>query len=648
MAFNLEQAPFEINLAEQLDDAVLDSLGIELKEQIEIDESSRKEWMDTNKNWLRLASQVREDKSFPWPNASNVKFPLLTIASMQFHARALPSLVNSSSPIRSRVIGKDPEGLKLQRAERVGKYMSYQILEEMDDWLDEMDRLLFVLPMVGICYKKTFYSESSGKIRSVLILPNDLIINYHATGFERARMTQVVYIDPNEIVELQRAGIFLDIELNESEKSYQDQNRNARDDISNLTPGMSSDMTNYELYETHCWLDIDEDGYKEPYIVTMTKEGSILRIVARWGEEGITYNDKGQVQKIESEDYFTPYIFLPDPSSAVSGLGLGSLLGPTNEAVNTIINQLIDAGTLAVLQSGFLGKGIKLRGGAVRFRPGEWKMVNATGDDLRKQIVPMPVRDPSNVLFQLLGLLIDSGERVSAVSDIMVGENPGQNQPATTTMATLEQGLKVFTGINKRNHRSFTKECKIIYRLNGIYLDEDMYNFVLDEEDGPYTISDFETAEMDIKPASDPNMVSQTQQLVKTEALMQKLAMGMPLSVQEVLKRSLEAEGHEDIDELMTVPQPQPDPEIILKQQEFSHKQQIETFNSKLDALKVQMQAYKDQTGGDLNLAKIDEMSVDVEFKDRQQALAEVQASADALFKGMELNQKNNEQPNKE
>jgi chaperonin GroES len=623
MAYDLETAPFELNLAEQFDDVLLKSVGSTLREQIEIDEMSRKEWMDTNKNWLRLASQVREDKSFPWPGASNVKFPLLTVASMQFHARALPNLVNSNKPIKMRIIGKDTKNQdKLSRAERVSTYMSYQILEEMDDWMEEMDRLLFVLPMVGICYKKTFYSEVKGRPCSKMLLPNDMIVNYHAQSFERARMTEVLYMDSNEIYELQKSGVFLDVDINTSSDLVA-MDRNAMQDIGDVSPPVNSDMTPYELYESHCWLDLDEDGYKEPYIVTLTHQGQVLRITARWNQDEIFYNDSGDIIKIVPDEYYTPYTFMPDPSSAVSGLGLGSLLGPTNEAVNTIINQLIDAGTLSNQQGGFLGRGIKLRGGATRFRPGEWKIVNTTGQDLRNNIFPMPIREPSGTLFNLLGTLIESGERISAVSDMMVGENPGQNQPATTTMAVLEQGLKVFTSIYKRSHRALAKEYKKLYKLNYMYLDNDKYNTILDQDEATYTFEDFSDIEVDIQPASDPSIVSEAQKSVKSQSLLEKMSMGLPLNVQEVTRRVLEAEGQENIKELMTI-EPQPNPEAEMEQMKMQHEAQMDQAQLQLDSVKIEAQAFKDQTGGELNIAKIDQMGAQVEMSGRQQAMNEI------------------------
>ena len=647
MKFDLEQAPFEDNLVEMLHQEKVDEIGNELLEQIEIDESSRQTWMDTNREWLKLASQVKEDKSFPWPGASNIKYPLLTVASMQFQARALPALINSNQPVRARVIGRDPEGQKTARANRVSKYMSYQVMEDMEGWMDEMDRLLFILPMTGIAYKKTYFSAADNKLKSKVVLPNDLIVNYHAQGFDRARMTEVVYMDLNEIVELQNAGIFANIDL--MEPLDNDMNRNSMDDINNVKNVAGSDMDTHMLYESHCFLDLDEDGYKEPYIVTLTESGQVLRIVARFDIEDIKYNDKGQILRIMPENSYTSYIFLPDPSSAVSGLGLGSLLGPLNETVNTLINQLTDAGTLSNLQSGFLGRGVKLRGGAMRFRPGEWKIVNATGDDIRKSVFPMPIREPSMVLFNLLGLVIESGEKVSAVSDMMVGDNPGQNQPATTTMAVLEQGLKVFTSIHKRIHRSLAREYKQIYRLDGIFLDPEHYMDVLDIEGitPESAMQDFAQEPITIQPASDPAIVSEAQKSVKAQALLEKVQMGLPINIHEVTRMVLEAEGHENIKQLMDVPKPQPDPMLVLEQQKFEQEKQIQNKSLQLDAVKVKAQAEKDETGSQLNMAKAQEIGLDKELQARHQQAEEAKIQADMIFKSLELKQKDKEMESK-
>jgi len=606
MSYDIQNALSYINIAEELEESKLTEIGEEIGSDVENDDLSRREWLEDHEKWLKLAAQTIDVKSYPWQNASNVKYPLMTVSCLQFHARALPALVNSTNPVRARVIGKDPDGSKLKRANRVGKYMSYQVLEEMDDWLDEMDRMMLVLPIIGLCYKKVYYSENLGKIRSTLVMPKDLILNYHAEDYDRARMSHILPMSKNEIIELQRKGLFLDIDLEPIDREV----TGARDDTIGLKNVSDLDDTPLEIIESHCWLDLDEDGYKEPYIVTYHRDTKrVLRIVARWDEDGIEANAKGQIIKIYPTKYFVPYTFVSDPNSKVYGIGFGRLLGPTNEAVNTIINQLVDAGTQTILQSGFISRGLHLKGGQSRFRPGEWKIVNSSGADIKNGIVPLPLREPSGVLFNLLGMLIESGQRISSVTDVMSGENPGQNQAATTTMAVLEQGLKVFNGIYKRQHRQLKKEYRMIYRLNSLYLDEDNYNMVLDEgmvqpeipqgmppeqaqqimmmaQQNPQpiaTIEDFDSEGMDISPTSDPNFMTDQQKAVKANSLLQKAVSGLPINVGLATKQVLEAEGQEDIDKLMQLPPQPPSPQ----EKEF----ELETIKTEIDAFRAKYEA---------------------------------------------------------
>ncbi len=617
--YNLDLAVEAINIAEDLSEELLIEIGTSLSELVEEDDASRQEWLEDQDSWLKLASQVRDVKTYPWQNSSNVKYPLMTVSSLQFHARALPGLINSTNPVRARVVGRDPQGEKLKRANRVGKYMSFQVLEEMDEWIDEMDRMMLVLPIIGLCYKKTYYSENKGRIVSKLVMPRDLILNYHAQDYSRARLSHVIYMDENELMEYQRGSMFLDVELSKESKEVE----GVRDETIGLSHTNKVEQDPYEIVESHCWLDLDEDGYKEPYIVTFHRDSqTVLRIVARWESADIDYNAKGKVVKITPTEYFTPYVFIPDPNSNVYGIGFGRLLGPTNETVNTLINQLVDAGTLSNMQSGFMSRGLKIPGGVSRFRPGEWKIVNTTGADLKNGIVPLPVRDPSTTLFSLLGMLIESGQRISSVTDIMSGENPGQNQAATTTMAVLEQGLKVFNGIYKRLHRSLGKEYKKIFRLDGLYLNEDRYNMVLDEgamapqippqateeqaqqimmqaQQNPQpiaTIEDFSLEGLDIIPTSDPNFMSDNQKSVKAESLLQKAMAGLPVNPIVATRLTLEAEGHEDIAEIMKMPPPQPSPD--------DKKIQLETIKLELDAMKHKQDSVNDYFDNVLKVAQ--------------------------------------------
>jgi len=590
------------NIAEGLDQDILDGIGKDIVDYYKDDLESRSDWEDKHEEWLKLATQVMEDKSFPWPGASNSKYPLLSTAALQFHARAYPALVNDPKLVKTKILGKrDDQGLKLDRSNRVSDYMSYQLLHEMEDWQDDMDRLLYILPITGLAFKKTYYSPSKKNTVSELVLARDLVINYYAEDFEKSRKTHRIWLDQNEVKEYQNLDIYLNIDLQDPDKRS---HYGVGDEITGLT--QSGDESPHEILECHTWLDLDEDGYKEPYIVTVDHDSQkVLRIVARYTSENIVTGFDGEILKITPTEYFTQYSFIPNPESKIYSLGFGSLLGPLNTSINTLLNQLTDAGTLSNMQGGFLAKGVRVRGGALRYKPGEWKTVQSTGDDLRKGIYPMPTRDPSNVLFQLLDMLIQSGERLASVKDIMVGENPGQNQPYSTTVAVLEQGMKVFVSIYKRIYRSLGKEYKKIYRLNSYYLDKEKYFNVLD--DGrlqTIRLSDFNMDDLDIIPGADPSILSEAHAMAKAQSLVEKLSAGFPLNPSLVLRQVLEAEGHENIDQLMEVQPPQPDFETQLEMEKFDHQVRLETATHELQVANTQYEAMKDYASAIANLAK--------------------------------------------
>jgi chaperonin GroES len=303
-------------------------------------------------------------------------------------------------------------------------------------------------------------------------------------------------------------------------------------------------------------------------------------------------------------------------------MGFGSLLGPLNEATNTIINQLLDSGTINNLQAGFLSKGIKMTNGNTPLKPGEWRYVNTIGDDLRKGIVPIPSKEPSNVLFSLLSMMIQSGQQLSSVTDIMTGSSPGQNQPWSTTSEVLRQGLQVFSSIYKRIHRSMKREFKKIARLNSLYMEEKKYFAVLDPTDtsevGMIGKSDFEDGDMDVVPNSDPTNISNAEKLAKAESLMQLLQLGA-INPQVATKRILEASDQEGIDELMQLPEKQPSFEEQIKLQEL----QLAASSQEITKSKTQYQAMRDQAAAELTMtkAKSEEQRIGIEKMRLQYAI---------------------------
>jgi chaperonin GroES len=564
-----------INLAENMGEEELEKIGTEAKAGFDTDEESVCDLFKAMEEWTKLAKQIAEPKNWPWPKASNIKYPLLSTAAMQFAARAYPSLIPSDGRVvKSKIVGKDPDGTKTKTAEAVSIFMSYQLLDEMEGWEEDMDKLLIMLPVIGTMFKKTYWDPIKEVNCSKIILPKNLIVDYWAKNLRDAeRISELVEVNARILQERIQSGVWLDPGLKEPTSSE------AADRREGSTPSKVDNTTPYLFIEQHTYLDLDKDGYKEPYIVTFHKDTSkVVRIVARYDEEGIKFNDKGDLTRIEPIQYYTKFGFVPNPDGSFYDIGFGVLLGPLNESVNTLINQLVDAGTLNNLQSGFLGKGLRLRMGETKFNPGEWKVVNSTGDDLKKQIVPMPSKEPSKVLFELMGALITSGKELASVAEIFVGKMPGQNTPATTTMATIEQGMKVFTAVYKRIYRSLAEEFQKLYRLNGLYLNPKTYVDIVDMEVGP---EDFNDETHRIFPGADPTAISQTEKLMKAQGLMEMLGTGMPLDPLKVMIRILEAQEQPNWQELIP-PQimesgqipPRPDPKQMEMQMAGQIKQQ--------------------------------------------------------------------------
>ena len=569
--FKLEEAIDSINIAEDLDKEELLKIGNDVGEGFDNDLASRKPWEKDLEDWTKLALQISENKTFPWPNAANIKYPLLATAAMQFAARAYPTLVPSDGKIvKCKVVGFDPMGEKAARADRVSKHMSYQILSEMEDWEEDMDKLLIALPIAGCCFKKTYWDSGKQRNCSKLVLPKYLVVNYNTKSLAEAeRVTEIITMTRRKVKERQNQGIYLDVDLPDPDGvdvlSNTGVNRAFQKDS-------SEDMTTpYTFLEQHTYLDLDGDGYSEPYIVTIEQQSKqVVRIVARYTKEDVVVGEDGKkVIFINPVEYYTKYGFIPNPDGGFYDIGFGRLLGPINESANTIINQLVDAGSLSNLQAGFIGKGLRIKMGESRFQPGEWKAVNAVGDDLKKQIFPLPVREPSQVLFNLLDLLLKSGKELASVAEIFVGKMPGQNTPATTTMATIEQGMKVFTAVYKRVYRSLAKEFKKLYRLNKMYMNPEEYVDVLDQ---PVPQSDYIGNENDIIPGADPTAVSSQEKQAKVQALMQLLQLG---TIDPMAVTKLYLEAHEIADAESYIKQPSPPPPDP-KQQEMQMKAQLE------------------------------------------------------------------------
>lgn len=531
------------NLAFELSDDELARLGRKVVEEYEIDLESRKAsgWDDRNDKAIKLAMQVKEEKTFPWPGAANIKYPLITTAAIQFAARAYPAIVDGWNVVKGKVLG-EPSEEKRERAERIGQHMSWQLLEDMPEWEGDTDRLLHMLPVVGVMARKTWFDPVSGRNRTELISPDRFVVNYWAKD-DCARETQEIDVYPHECLERFRSEVWREIPLE-----------------------VHDDSNAPECFlEQHRLWDMDGDGYPEPYIVTVHKDtGKVVRVVARYDETGVTFNAKGEVVRIEPIRYFTKYEFIPSLDGSWYSIGFGSLLHSLNETINATINQLLDAGTLSNTQGGFLGSGVKVKSGNAGFKPGEWKKTESDGGTLRDNIVPLPVQGPNAVLFSLLGMMVEAAKDITATKDILTGETGQSNTPVGTTLAMIEQGLKVFTAIYKRVHRSLKRELGQLYRLNAVYLDEQAY-FDFQDKQEAIARQDYALEGVDVIPVSDPTIVTDMQRMGRAQFLIATFRGDPNIDQRELDRRVLNAASVDDIDTLMPEPKPTPPPPEALK-----------------------------------------------------------------------------------
>lgn len=595
-----------INIAEDMNGAELATIAAKVIDEYLIDKASRKDWEDRNDKAMKLAMQVADKKQYPWPNASNVKYPLLTTAAVQFAARAYPAIIQGSDVVKAKVVGSDEgvevkdengqpvvqtdeqgqpvvdeqgqpvpvwevePGAKRDKAERIARHMSWQLTEEMVDWEEDTDKLLHMLPIIGCVFRKTYFSRERGTNVSEMVPPMKLVVNNATRSLETVpRITQEFELYPHQITERVRGGLYLKREFGEPSAA-----------------GGDSDAE-HPFLEQHRYLDLDEDDSPEPYIVTVHKEtAQVVRIVANYDEQSVLFNDEGKVKVIGRIEYFTKYPFIPSPDGSFYDMGFGSLLGPIGESVNSTLNLMLDSGHLQNLGGGFIGKGARIGGGPIRFRPGTWKHVDSPGGKLRENIVPLPAPGPSDVLFKLLGLLIEAGKEISSVQDVMTGEAQGRNASPTTTLALIEQGMQVFTAIYKRVYRAEKREFKKLFRLNRRYLPQKSYFTVLDEPEA-IAQSDYDDEGVDIVPVADPQAVSNMQKLGKAQLLMEfrddPMVDGM-----EIRKRYFEQVGFEDVDSLL-LKEPPPDAALM----EMADKIDIEKRKLELKELELEIKGAK-------------------------------------------------------
>lgn len=600
------------NLCDLLDDEDLKTIGADCHEGYINDLQSRSEWEGRYSQGMKLALQVFEIKNTPWEKASNVKFPAITIPAVNFNSRVYSALISGTEIVRMRTIGEDQSGEKEKRARRVSTHMSYQVLEQDQDWEPDHDRMLIALPLTGCEFIKTYHDSHKKHLCGKHVFSKDLVMDYYTTSLDTSpRISHRFTETENDIRSKIRQKIYSECDF-EGGSNYEPSNLDIEQtQREGRSPGTGKKP--WLIVEQHCWLDLDGDQYEEPYCVTFREQDQkVLRIYPRFSTERVEYTSDKEVAKINPIQYFTKYGFIPSPDGSIYDIGFFTLLGPLNEAINTLINQLVDRGTLNIKGGGFVSRGARLKAGPMKFQMGELKELPVSADDIRKAIFLMPTVEPSNVLYNLLNLLIEYTQKTSSVSDMMMGQTPGQNTPATTAMAALEQGQQVFAGIYKRCFRSLTQEFRLRYELNRLYLDPVEYYEILDSgQQGAVAQSDYEADPKDIRPTADPNVTSAAQRMAKAEAVAARSQQYHGYDRHKVEIGYLEALQMPGIGALLptnpdgTPKNPAPeDPKTKIMELDFKRQATKDAIDSRMKQELIDAQIGELETRAMLNLAK--------------------------------------------
>jgi hypothetical protein len=551
-----EEIPFDANLAEYVDDAELGRIASDLVAAYEEDLSSRSDWEEMYVKGLDLLGvKPAEERRTPFEGASAVTHPLIAESVIQFQAQAYKEILPAGGPVRTKINGLDsPE--KQEQAARVKNYMNHLILDEMDEYDQDTDQLLFYLPLSGSTFKKVYYDPDKQRPVSQFVPAQDLVVPYTATSLRSTpRVTHVLKMQENDLRKMQVAGFYRDIDLTPRGKSVSDPVDDKVDELEGRSPSISDD--DLDILEVHTILDLEgfEDldemgeptGIKLPYIVTL--DPGSMEVLA------IRRNFREDDPRRQPVDYFVHYKFLP--GLGFYGFGLTHLIGGVGRAATSILRQLIDAGTLANLPAGFKARGVRVSNNDEPLQPGEFRDIDTPGGNLRDALMPLPYKEPSATLAQLLGSLIEAGQRfVSIADEQMQGMN--QEMPVGTAVAMLERGTKVLSAIHKRLHYAQKQEFRILARIIGEHLPLE-YPYELPGDTQSLKQQDFSGA-VDILPVSDPNIFSMAQRVALAQEQL-KLAQSNPQmhNLHAAYRRMYQALEVQNIEEILPAPeQPQP------------------------------------------------------------------------------------------
>ena len=512
-----EEEDFGDNLAEYIDDGALQSLAGDLVSDIDNDKGSRKEWEKTYVDGLKLLGLQIEERTEPWQGACGVFHPMITEAVVRFQAETITETFPAQGPVRTKIIGKETPEIK-EKAANVEDDMNFELTENMTEYRSEHERMLWSLPATGSAFKKVYFDPALGRQVSMFIPAEDMLLPYGATDLDTChRITHVMRKTKNEIIKLQQAGFYLDIELPDAPKDRTDIQK-AKDKETGFND-LNDDR--YTIYECH--VDLNLDGYEDaddegeetgimlPYVVTIIKgTNDILSIRRNWNED-----DELRLKR----QHFVHYQYIP--GFGAYGFGLFHLIGGFAKSATSLMRQLVDAGTLSNLPGGLKSRGLRIKGDDTPIAPGEWRDVDVASGNIRDSILPLPYKEPSATLFNLMQTIVDEGRRFAATADMKVSDMSA-NAPVGTTLALLERQLKVMTAVQARVHFALKQELKLLKNIIRDYTDPD---YTYDPEYGSRKAKKTDYDLVDVIPVSDPNAATMSQRVVQYQAVIQMAQM---------------------------------------------------------------------------------------------------------------------------
>lgn len=588
-------------LADDIGKDARQMLSAKILRDFEEDKESMRDILAKMDQAIEITNLYKQPRHRPFTNSSNIKFPLVTTACINFASRGQFETIKNGEPLHYKLWGTDDSGMYERLAKRKKAYMNWQLMEDMPYWMDEREALFYIVSVTGTCFTKTYYDPIKKKKCTRLLKYDRLIVNNSIQDLESApRISEIKYLTPTELKRAINSRFFRKV------------------DVSQLRLDMDDHRAiHHELIEHHCWVDLDGDDVEEPWVVIIHKaSGEILKIMPGFELDKIDYDKSIDViRSIEREKYYTVYRMLHDPAMGFFGMGYGTLLGDCNESVNTLFNQLVDSGSLANYQGGFIGSDLRIRKKRIEAELGEWLTVDSDGADIKDNIVPFNYKEPSAQLFSLLTYLVDAVNKMTSVTDALTGTANTTDTSPNVLQMLIQQGLKVYGAVMRRLFRSMRDEIAILDRLNTLYPDIETYLQItaprkeeMAEMIGPDgQFLDFLPSRVKIVPVIDVNQSTEAETMVKSQVLQQgavqfeQMRPGT-MNMKNVARRWLSQIEIPKVEELIA-PDPPPGPNIPL----------------------IELQS------------KLDQVAKNLEFKDREVKIKEKELALDAFERGVKM-----------